>query len=317
MVSKLRFIYCICGLTLFANNLLAQDTVQPVKVERSETATIQPTVVVVPFTVSGQDALSLYESKFEYRAIINEINNSIANRGSFMTQDLQEIISRIKENSVLNEINNVESDPTKKILDNVTADILIKAEINIFSENGLNSVQITLKAIDKASGKTIYASPLLTSPNFKTTDFAYLAKRVLTEADAIGTFCNGVSSAFQFIALNGRSIQVIFESTTSSVINLEDEDKDANTFSDVIIDWVRKTSFKGYYKIRTQTAKQVYFDEIKIPLKTPEGQIYDINMYARELRKFISQAAPNFRNGERLKIPTPLISNGVIRVYLP
>ena len=90
---------------------------------QTNTATVQPTVVVVPFTTTGQDALSLYETKFEYRAIINEINNAINSRGSFMPQDLQEIISRIKENNVLNEINNVNIDPTKRILDNTSADI--------------------------------------------------------------------------------------------------------------------------------------------------------------------------------------------------
>ena len=284
---------------------------------QTNTATVQPTVVVVPFTTTGQDALSLYETKFEYRAIINEINNAINSRGSFMPQDLQEIISRIKENNVLNEINNVDIDPTKRILDNTSADILIKAEIYIFTENGLNSVQITLKAIDKASGKTMFASPLLTSPSFKTTDFAYLAKRVLTEGDAIGAFCNGVSNAFQSIALNGRSIQVIFETTGTSIYKLDDEDKEMNTFGDLIIDWVKKTSFKGYYKIRTQTSKQIYFEEIKIPLKSDDGSNYDINTYAREMRKTIAEICVKVKGGERPKIPTPLISNGVIRFYIP
>lgn len=280
-------------------------------------ATVQPTIVVVPFTTTGQDALSLFETKFEYRAIINEINNAINNRGSFMPQDLQEIISRIKENTVLNELNGVDIDPVKRILDNTTADILIKAEINIFSENGLNSVQITLKAIDKGSSKTMYASPLLTSPNFKTTDFAYLAKRVLTENDAIGSFCNGVSNAFQKIAETGRSIQVIFETNMASTFKLDDEDKDLNTLGDLIIDWVKMSSYKGYYKIRTQTANQIYFEEIKIPLKAEDGSNYDINMFARELRKALAEICGKIKAGERPKIATPLIANGVIRFYLP
>jgi hypothetical protein len=284
---------------------------------QTNTATVQPTVVVVPFTTTGQDALSLYETKFEYRAIINEINNAINIRGSFMPQDLQEIISRIKENTVLNEINNVDIDPTKRILDNTSADILIKTEIYIFTENGLNSVQITLKAIDKASGKTMFASPLLTSPSFKTTDFAYLAKRVLTEGDAIGAFCNGVSNAFQSIALNGRSIQVIFETTGTSIYKLDDEDKEMNRFGDLIIDWVKKTSFKGSYKIRSQTPKQIYFEDIKIPLKSDDGSNYDINTYAKEIRKAIAEICVKVKGGERPKIPTPLISNGVIRFYIP
>lgn len=280
-------------------------------------ATVQPTLVVVPFTTTGQDALNLYETKFEYRAIVNEINNAIGKRGSFMPQDLQEIISRRKENAVLNEINDVNEDATKKILDNVTADILVKAEIYVFTESGTNSVQLTLKAIDKASGKTLFASPLLTSPSFKTNDFAYLAQRVLNQEDAIGTFCTGVSNAFKSIAANGRSIQVIFETNSSSTYKLDDEDKDLNTFGDLIIDWVKKTSFKGYYKIRTQTSNQIYFEEIKIPIKDETGATYDINMYARQLRKGLSDICVKIKGGERPKIATPLISNGVIRVYLP
>ena len=278
---------------------------------------VQPTVVVVPFTVTGQDALSLYETKFEYRAIINEINNAINNRGGFMPQDLQEVISRIKENSVINEISNVNSDPIKKIIDNTIADILIKAEINIFSEKGLNSVQITLKAIDKASSKTMYASPLLTSPNFNTTDYAYLAKRVLNEGDAIGNFCNGVSNAFQNIAKNGRSIQVIFETNESSTSKLDDEDKDLNTIGDLIIDFVKKSSFNGYYKIRTQTSNQIYFEDVRIPLKSTDGSTYDINLYGRELRKALSDIYLKIKGGERVKIATPIIANGIIRIFIP
>ncbi len=302
-------------LMLLIPSFMFSQTTTPTQV--NDFATVQPTLVVVPFTTTGQDALNLYETKFEYRAIVNEINNAIGKRGSFMPQDLQEIISRRKENAVLNEINDVNEDATKKILDNITADILVKAEIYVFTEGGTNSVQLTLKAIDKASGKTLFASPLLTSPGFKTNDFAYLAQRVLNQEDAIGNFCTGVSNAFKSIAANGRSIQVIFETNSSSTFKLDDEDKDLNTFGDLIIDWVKKTSFKGYYKIRTQTSNQIYFEEIKIPIKDETGATYDINMYARQLRKGLSDICLQIKGGERPKIATPLISNGVIRVYLP
>ena len=302
-------------LMLLIPSFIFSQTTPPTQV--NDFATVQPTLVVVPFTTTGQDALNLYETKFEYRAIVNEINNAIGKRGSFMPQDLQEIISRRKENAVLNEINDVNEDATKKILDNITADILVKAEIYVFTEGGTNSVQLTLKAIDKASGKTLFASPLLTSPGFKTNDFAYLAQRVLNQEDAIGNFCTGVSNAFKSIAANGRSIQVIFETNSSSTFKLDDEDKDLNTFGDLIIDWVKKTSFKGYYKIRTQTSNQIYFEEIKIPIKDETGATYDINMYARQLRKGLSDICLQIKGGERPKIATPLISNGVIRVYLP
>jgi hypothetical protein len=276
---------------------------------------VQPSVVVVPFTKSGEDALSLYESKFEYRAIINEINNAITTRG-FLPQDLQEIISRIKENSILNDLNNVNIDPVKRIIDNTTADILIKAEIFIYSENQLNSVQVTLKAVDKGSGKTLFASPLLSSPNFKTTDFAYLAKRVLSEGDAIGAFCNGMSLAFQNIAKNGRSIQIIFETNDNSTFSLDDEDSSYNNLGDLLVDLVKKRAYNGYYKIKTQTSKQLYFEEVRVPL-FKDGSNYDINLFARDFRKDYGDLFLKIKPGLRPKIATPIISNGVIRFFLP
>ena len=57
--------------------------------------------------------------------------------------------------------------------------------------------------------------------------------------------------------------------------------------------------------------------EIKIPIKDETGATYDINMYARQLRKGLSDICLQIKGGERPKIATPLISNGVIRVYLP
>lgn len=297
-----KFIYIYIITFILCDNVFGQET-------------IQPSVVVVPFTKTGEDALGLYESKFEYRAIINEINNAINQRG-FMPQDLQELISRVKENSVLNDLNNVDTDPIKKIIDNTTADIIIKAEIFIFNENSSNSVQITLKAVDKGSGKILFSSPLLVSPNFKTTDFAYLAKRVLEEGDAIGSFCNGMSQSFQNIAKNGRSIQVIFETTSNSVFSLDDEDQKMNTMGDLLIDFIKATSYKNYYKIRSQTSKQLYFDDIKIPLQK-DGSNYDINLYARELRKGIAEICSKIKPDVKTKIATPIIVGGVIRIYIP
>ena len=130
-----------------------------------EVATIQPTVLIVPFTTTGQDALALYETKFEYRAIISEITNAINKKG-FTPQDLQEVIAKVKENEAMDVLKDVEADPIQKIINNTSAEIVIKAEIYILSENGANSVQLTMKAIDKATGKALFASPLLSSPSF-------------------------------------------------------------------------------------------------------------------------------------------------------
>lgn len=281
----------------------------------TDVSTVQPTVLIVPFTTTGENALSLYESKFEYRAIISAITNAINGRG-FTPLDLQEEIAKKNENESLDVLKNTEIDGYEKILRNTSADIVIKAEINIQSDNGANSVQVTMKAIDKATGKALFASPLLSSPSFKTTDYAYLAQRLLNQDDAIGAFLSGLSSELQKVAVNGRSIQIRIVANENTTYNLEDETPNGDYLSDLLIDWVKANAYKNYYKIKIQSDKELYFEEVRIPIKDAMGNNYDINSFGREIRKAVA-AICSQKNGVKPKVETPSIANGVIRIYLP
>lgn len=291
---------------LFSLSLIAQTNA-------TDVSTVQPTVLVVPFTSTGESALSRYEEKFEYRTIVNEISNAINKRG-FSPQDLQEVIAKIKENSAIKKLDDVEPNPIQEILDNTSADIVVKAEINVNNEN--NSVGILMKAIDKATGKVLFASPLLSSPSFKTTDYAYIVQRLLNQDDAIGNFLTGVSGELQKVAVNGRSIQISIVQNANTTYNLEDENANGDYLSDLLIDWVKKTAYKNYYKIKTQTAKELYFEEVRIPIKDASGNNYDINTFAREARKAVA-AICSQKNGVKPKIETPKVANGIIRIILP
>ena len=279
----------------------------------TDVSTVQPTVLVVPFTSTGESALSLYEQKFEYRTIVNEISNAINKRG-FSPQDLQEVIAKIKENSAIKKLDDVETNPIQEILDNTSADIVVKAEINVNNEN--NSVGILMKAIDKATGKVLFTSPLLSSPSFKTTDYAYIVQHLLNQDDAIGTFLTGLSGELQKVVLNGRSIQISIVQNANSTYNLEDENTNGDYLSDLFIDWVKKNAYKNYYKIKTQTAKELYFDEVRIPIKDETGNNYDINTFAREVRKAVATICSQ-KDGVKPKVETPKVANGIIRIILP
>ena len=173
-----------------------------------------------------------------------------------------------------------------------------------------------MKAIDKATGKVLFTSPLLSSPPFKTTDYAYIVQRLLNQDDAIGAFLTGVSSELQKVAENGRSIQISIVQNTNSTYNLEDENANGDYLSDLLIDWIKKTAYKNYYKIKTQTAKELYFEEVRIPIKDTLGNNYDINTFAREARKAVASICSQ-KNGIKPKVETPKVANGIIRIILP
>lgn len=302
----------LCILIFASISLFAQVG----NVTSKDVTTVQPTILVIPFTNTGENALTLYESKFEYRAIISAITNAINGRG-FTPLDLQEVIAKKNEDETVDVLNSTEIDPLDKLYRNTSADIVIKAEIHIIPENGANIVEITMKAIDKATGVSLYSSPVLSSPAFKTNDFAYIVQRLLNQDDAIGAFLSGLSIKFQKIAIEGRGIQIRIIPNENTTFNLDDETVNGDYLSDLIIAWVKANSFKNYYKIKINTNKELYFDEVRIPIKDSNGDNYSIDAFSIQVRKAISSiCAQKVGTSTKPKI-TPQVANGVIRIYLP
>lgn len=282
-----------------------------------QSVTVQPRILLLPYTQSGQSAIEEYESSFAYRTTLSEIANALNNVG-FKPDDLQEILNRIKENEAISSLKGVSFDPVERILQYSTADIIIRAEVYVHTDsNGANSVQINLRAVDKVSSKIMYSMNFDATPHFKTDDFGYLARRALTDKNQITTFVEGLGASFHDVIENGRSVSCIIESTVESRFSLSEElTNDYEMLSDIIIDWVKRTAFKNNFRIRNNSANQLYFDEIRIPWKDESDQNYLPDDYARELRIFLDKELSIY-TGERIRIQRPIVNSGVIRIILP
>ncbi len=283
----------------------------------AQSTTVQPRILIIPYTASGQNALDEYENNFSYSTAITEIANSLNNRG-FKPDDLQEIISKIKENEAISTLKGVSFDPVERIIQYSSSDIVLKVEVYIHTDYaGANSVQINMRAIDKITSKAMYAMNFDATPHFKTDDYGYLARRALTEKNQITTFTEGLNSAFIDVRENGRSVSCILETNENSKFNLSTEMNSENDLlSDILIAWVKKTAFKNNFRIRNNSEHQLYFDEIRIPWKDTTDQNYFPDDYAKEFRKFIDQECSTFLK-EKLRIEKPIVNNGTIRIILP
>ncbi len=282
-----------------------------------QSAVVQPRILIVPYTASGQNALEEFENNFSYRTALIEIANSLNNRG-FKPDDIQEIISRIKENEAISTLNGVSFDPVERIVQYSTADILIKAEVYIHTDYaGAHSVQINLRALDKVTSKAMFAMNFDATPHFKTDDYGYLARRGLTEKNQITNFVEGLHASFDEVRQNGRSISCVLETNEQSKVSLSDQvNSESDYLSDVLIEWVKKHAYNSNFRIRSNTERQLYFDEIRIPWKDAGGQNYLPDDFAREFRKYIEQTCSTFLN-EKLRMQKPVVNNGIIRIIIP
>jgi len=278
----------------------------------------QPRILVVPFTTSDKNAMVEYDSKPEMRQVMVEIANAMNQKG-FQPDDFQEVIRKVQETDNLNLLRDTDVNPVDKILQYATSDIVIYSEIFIHSQSdGSNSVQINLRAIDKVSSKSLFSQNFMATPHFRTTDFGFLGQKALNHEGQLDSFINGLNKALGDIRENGRSISLRIQKSTSSEIGLDEEVDETNylTLADVVIDHIKKTAFKNNFRITTNTGRELYFDEIRIPILDSDGNNFLPSDFARDIRIFLTRVCSDYK-GERVRIDAPDIRNGVITVLLP
>jgi hypothetical protein len=278
---------------------------------------IQPTIMVMPFTKSGENALELYENDFKWQSIIARVNNAFQERG-FRPKDLQETINQVKKSKAISTLKNANFNVEEAIYMEARTDIIVKAFINIHSEdnNITNTVQVALKAIEASSRMALYDLPTASSPPFKTTDYGYLVDRLLTEENRIETFINGLNDAFTQIITLGKAITVEIIVSEESVFKLGDEKSNSAFISELITEWIQNNAYKNQYRIKQDSENILSFDEVRIPLKTETGANYTVNDFA----KILSVAVVNIcgdKEGVKAKRPRPSVSEGTIRIILP
>ncbi len=278
----------------------------------------QPRILVVPFTTADKNAMVEYDSKPEMRQVMVEIANAMNQKG-FQPDDFQEVIRKVQETDNINLLRDADVNPIDKIMQYATSDIVIYSEIFIHSQaDGSNSVQINLRAIDKVSSKSLYSQNFQATPHFRTTDFGYLGQRALNHEGQLDSFINGLNKALGDIRENGRSISLRIQKSSSSEIGL-DEEVDETTYStlaDVVIDHIKKTAYKNNFRISSNTGRELYFDEIRIPILDSDGNNFLPSDFARDIRVFLTRVCSDYK-GERVRIDAPDIRNGIISVILP
>lgn len=296
--------YVIIGLfSLLCFASSAQDT-------SSQKLRTQFSLMIVPYAKSGEDIRTKIESDFAYRAIISEIGKAFQERG-FTVDNFETALQNVLNDQVGN-ATLTQTDLWKKIQELAPAEIFLNAEIDVYKSGSGNKVSLILKAVDKYTNGEYANSGLLQSNLMHTEDFAKLAQLALQKDQAIEKFLNALDVKFKDISENGRSVEVKIELLQSSPLSLSDEiGSDYDLLSELIIDWVKKNSFKNVYRVKSTTAKLLWFDQIKIPIKNVDGSQYRPEDFARSFRKYLRNLGKKTKAGE-LTVPEPIVRSSKI-----
>ena len=282
---------------------------------QNEVIQVQPSIMVLPYTNSGQNALLEYEQKQEFKSIVATINSSFQDR-NFYPKDLQETVNQVIKNKGINSLENLNFDIVEEILAEARPDILVKAQIYIHPNGSGKSVQIILNAIEVSSRRPLSTMPQIDSPHFQTDDYGYIVNRLLKQDNNIENFINKLNVAFGETVTKGQAITIIIQSPNESNFKLNDEIGDNfDTVSDLITDWIKKNAYKNQYRLGRSDKQTLTFDEIRIPLRDENGNNYNIQEFEKSLRKAIRVIIAK-KDGKGAQF-SPIINEGTIKIMLP
>ncbi len=247
----------------------------------AQSTTVQPKIMVVPYTKQGEDIAQVIENDVNKRIVLTKIREAFDSRG-FTTVDF---MARLKSQSRSDGLSQgSQSDLKSMIIKQSGADIYVDAEMDIVLSSTGNSVKMILTAYDISTGNSL-ANKVGESGKFYTDDIGKLASKAVGQV--ADEFLNTIQQKFTDIINNGRSISVNFAFEPTSSLSMSTEiDNDGLALSDQIELWMGEHAYKQNYHIQGTSDKSMIFDDVRIPLKDENGNNYNINKFGLEILKF-------------------------------
>jgi hypothetical protein len=264
----------------------------------------QPSMMVLPYTKSGESALGLYEDQKEYRAIIAGIEQAIIDRGGELI-DLERTIQNAREQ--MTREGTKFKDVQDAINQNASAEITVEAEIDYHNTGKYIQFGIRLKAVETSTGTVVYPGKYFASPNFPyNTNFQTVATNLLTYDKGDGVyieiFLNGMNRGFTKMIKEGKPVTAIILTDDRSDFLLSDEaNDDFELITDKIDEWVTDNAKNGVARVESATDNRLEMT-IKIPVRTDDDRPYSTKKFAKDLRiailKICKAASATMGDGE-------------------
>ena len=247
----------------------------------AQSVTVQPKIMVIPYTKQGEDISQVIENDVNKRIVLAKIREAFDSRG-FTTIDFAAKLKSLSRTEGLSQ--GSQADLKSMIVQQSGADIYVEAEMDILLSSSGNSVKTILTAYDISTGGSL-SNKVGESGKFYTDDIGKLGSKAVEKV--ADEFLDIIQVKFTDIVNNGRSIVVDFGFEDTSTITMSTEiGNEGLALSDQLELWMSEHAYKNNYHIQGTTDKKMIFDDVRIPIKDDNGNNYNINKFGLEFLKF-------------------------------
>ncbi len=265
-ILSLMFCFCLC-----------------LKLWSQPAASIQPTIMVIPFAKETQQLRTVLENDGALRVATTKVKEGFDDRG-YSTIDFRAKLNQLNNDKVMEMGNS--SSIKQEVLELSGADIYVEVEVQKTRSSSGNSSTVIMTAFDAFTGKSL-SNKVCTSPKFYSNDFVKLTEKAM--GNTVEEFLNTIQLKFDDIVANGRSLSLNISFTESSEFDMDSElGADLDLLSDLIEDWLTDNAYNSYYHVQGITSTKMIVDEIRVPLKDEKGRNYRASKFVNAFRKFLS-----------------------------
>lgn len=267
-------IVCMMLCTCFAAK--AQDT------RGTGNGVKQPEIVVVPFTIEGQDVRPVIENNPMMALAISKVKEQFNNRG-FITKDFITLLKASKNTSLM--MDEAAIDYKARIVRESKADIQVITKIAVNKQsNGAAEVVLMLEAVEVQTGNSL-ANKSYLSGKFITSDSTKLANRAL---DMINDdFFSNLQSAFNQMVEEGRELAIQIGFSSDCEMDATSEvGSNGNDFQMEVEDWLLNNAFKGVYGVNG--SEKLLDVSMQVPLyDQTSGAPFNLSRMRTVLKRFL------------------------------
>ncbi|PHR72549.1 MAG: hypothetical protein COA67_04695 [Lutibacter sp.] len=287
------FLFFISIIICNTYDLAAQEAIQ----------TVQPSIMVMPFTKEGQDIRTILEDDFNKRIAITKVKEAFDNRG-FNTKDFVGTLKIALKERAIGSSN--KTDLKTEVIRMSGADIYVQVEVFVQKSNSGNSVKLILQGYDSFTGQSL-SNKIGESGKFYTDDIAKLSQKSAESCSE--EFLNTLNSKFGEIVKNGRSVRMNISFDENSEYNMDSEiGSDGDLISDLMEDWLDENSYKNNFHLQGISESEMIIDDFRIPIKDKNGRNYRASKTARTLRNYIKTLG--------LSVKTDVEGSGKINIII-
>jgi hypothetical protein len=219
--------------------------------------------------------------------IIASIQSSFIKAG-FPLNDLDQTLKSLDDQEIVDDVDNIQKDAKTMLLTTVRPDIILELDYDLKSDyksrNLSKSLSYTLRGIDAFSNKVVATIQQTGFKNDKAdNDSGSLMKSALDQD--IANFKKQITGYFGDIIKKGREITVRVAIDKGIKMSMDDDCLEGDTYADWIIDYLKKHTQKGAYKLERNTDTELFFRNVRIKTLNEDGTQYSAYDFAKDLKK--------------------------------